>query len=158
VGIGSGPVTVTNPSSEALPVSLVSTSPGTLTVSSSTESIAGRSSTQGSGRNTGQLYDFELPPGESTFTVVRGADVNFVANGDTPLEMVVYPLNAGESQTTLLIAVIAILGSLYFLSRMNDHRWISAARRQKAVDMAAAQQTERENFNRIYGRAGSGKS
>ena len=158
VGIGSGPVTVTNPSDELISVSLVSTSPGTITVSSQAEGVAGRSTTQGSGRNTGQLYAFELPPGETTFTVTRGTDVNFVANVDMPLEIVVYPLTTGDSQTTLLVAVIAIVGSLYFLSRMNGHRWMSAARRQKAVDLVATQQAERDNFKRIYGRAGSGKS
>jgi hypothetical protein len=158
IAVGSGPITVINPSEAAVSVSLVSTSPGTITVASRTEGVAGRSATQGSGRNTGQLYEFELPPGESTFTVTRGANVNLVAMTDTGLQITVQPLDGSGSQTTLLVSVIAILASLFYLSRLNGHRWISAARRQKAVDQAAAQATERENFKRIYGRVGSNKS
>lgn len=152
VGVGSGPITVTNPSDAALPVQLVGTSPGTFSVSSSVEGIAGRSTTQGTGRNATQLFEFELPPGSSEFTVVRGAGVNFVARASTPLEVVVQPLNAADSRTTLIVAVIAILGSLFVLSSANGHRWISASRRQQALDRTAAQETEQQTFKRIFGR------
>ena len=157
-GVGSGPVTVTNPSDVALLVQLVGTRPGTFTVSSSIVGVSGRSTTQGTGRNATQLFEFELPPGNSEFTVVRGADVNFVASANAPLEVIVQPLNAEDSRNTLIVAVIAILGSLFVLSSANGHRWISAARRQQALDRAAAQETEQQTFKRITGRITSSKS
>jgi hypothetical protein len=154
-GVGSGPVTVTNPSDTALPVRLVSTGPGTFTVSSSIPSVTGRSTREGNGRNATQFFDFVLPTGISEFSVVRGANINFVANTDMRLEAVVEPLNAEDSRTTLIVAVIAILGSLFYLSRANGHRWISASRRQQALDQAAAQATERKIFKRMAGRVTS---
>jgi hypothetical protein len=157
-GLGSGSITVTNPSDEALPAQLVSTSPGTFIVSSSITSVSGRSTRVGSGRNATQLFEFELPTGVSEFSVLRGADINFVASGDTPLEAAVQPLNAEDSRTTLIVAVIAILGSLFYLSHANGHRWISASRRQQALDKAAAQATERQTFKRMFGRITSDKS
>jgi hypothetical protein len=157
-GIGSGPVTVTNPSDAALPVQLVSTSPGMFTVSSGITSISGKSTRQGNGRNATQLFDFVLPVGVSEFSVVRGADINFFANTDTRLEAVVQPLNAEDSRTTLIVAVIAILGSLFYLSHANGHRWISPSRRQHASDRAAAQETEQQTFKRMFGRLTSDKS
>jgi hypothetical protein len=157
VGIGSGPVTVTNPTDEALPVSLVSTKPGTFIILSNASGVEGRSTTQSSGRNASQRYEFALPPGVSEFTVSRGIDVSFVATSEAALELVVQPLNSDDARNTLIIMVILIAGSFYYLSHSNGHRLMSAARRQKAVDQAAAQQAERENFKRIYGRAGSGK-
>jgi hypothetical protein len=157
-GVGSGPITVTNPSDSALLASLVSTRSGTFIVKSSIEGISGRSTTQGSGRNLTQLFEFMLPSGVSEFTVSRSGDVNFVASTDISLEAIVQPLNTEEAQSTLFVAAIAILGSLFYLSRSNGHRWISASRRKKASDQAAAQETERQNFKRIYEHATSDKS
>lgn len=154
-GIGSGPVTVTNPSELSIPVQLVSTRPRTFTVSSSIESVSGRSTTQSSGRNATQLFEFVLPPGVNEFSVLRGEAVNFVSSTDTPLEATVQPLNAADARTTLLVAVIAILGSLFYLSSANDHRWISASRRRKASERAAAQEVERQTFKRMAGRISS---
>lgn len=115
-GVGSGPITVTNSSDEALPVQLVSTSPGTFTVSSGIASISGKSTREGNGRNATQFFDFVLPTGVSEFSVLRGADVNFVASANAPLEAVVQPLNAEEAKTTLIVAATAIFGSLFYLS------------------------------------------
>ena len=148
-GIGSGPVTVTNPSELSIPVQLVGTRPGTFTVSSSIESVSGRSTTQGSGRNATQLFEFALPPGVNEFSVLRGEAVSFIASTDTRLEAIVQPLNAENARTTLIVGVIAILGSLFYLSSANGHRWISASRRQKASARAAAQEIERATFKRM---------
>jgi hypothetical protein len=158
-GVGSGPITLTNPSDSALPAKLVSTRPGTFIVKSSIESVSGRSTTQqGSGRNNiTQAFEFMLPSGVSEFTVTGSGDVNFVASTDTRLEATVQPLSAGDSRSTFLVAVIVILGSLFYLSHSNGHRWISASRRKKARDQAAAQETERQNFKRIYEHATSDK-
>jgi hypothetical protein len=157
-GVGSGPVTVTNPSDSAFPVQLIGTRRGTFTVRSSIGGVSGRSTSQGSGSTTTQLFEFVLPSGVSEFTVMRSEDVDFVTNTEIPLEVAVQPLNAEDSRTTLIVAVIAILGSLFYLSRSNGHRWISAARRKEALAQAAAQESERQNFKRIYGHAPSDKS
>ena len=157
-GVGGGPVTVTNPSDATLPVRLVGARPGTFTVSSNIEGVAGRSASQGSGRTATQLFEFGLPPGISEFTVARSEDVNFVANAVMPLEAAVQPLNAENSRTTIIVAVMAILGSLFYLSRANGHRWISASRRQKALDQAVTEEAEQQNFDRIFERTNSEKS
>ena len=157
-GVGSGPVTVTNLSDATMQVKLVGARPATFSVTSSIEGVAGRSTTQGSGRNATQLFEFALPPGVSEFTVIRSADVSFVSSGDTRLEASVQPLSAQDSQTTLLVAVIAIIASLFYLSSTNDHRWISASRRKKASDQAAAKEVESQTFKRMFGRLTSNKS
>lgn len=157
-GVGSGPFTVTNPSDEALVAQLLGSGPGTFTVSSTNDQVSGKSTRQGSGRNTTQLFEFELPPGISELTVTRGTGITFVANVDTPLEVTVQALNADDSLTTLVVAAIAILGSLFYLSRSNDHRWMSASRRRRAFDQAIAQETEQQTFERIAGRITPNKS
>ncbi|MBZ0296213.1 MAG: hypothetical protein K8L99_26880 [Anaerolineae bacterium] len=157
VGVGNGLVTVTNPSDEAIPVQLVGERAGTFTVSSSIEGVSGRSVTQGNGRNATQLLEFALPPGASQFTVVRGADIHFVTIADTPLEVAVQPLNAEDTRNTLLIAGIVILGSLFYLSSLNGHRWISPSRRKKALDQAAMKENEQQNFKRMFGNVTSEK-
>ena len=157
-GVGSGPVTVTNLSDAPLPVKLIGARPATFSVTSGIEGVTGRSISQGNGRNATQLFEFALPPGVSEFTVIRSADVSFVASGDTRLEAAVQPLNAQDSQTTLLVAVIAIIASLFYLSSVNGHRWISASRRRKASDQAAAKETENQTFKRMFGRVTSDKS
>ena len=128
-GIGSGPVSVTNSSDAAVPVQLVGTGTRSFSVSSPTEGVSGSSSREGSGRTTSQLYEFELPPGISVFTVTRGSGMNFVASTNTPLEASVQPLNSGDSKTTIIVAVIVLLGTLFYLSRTTGHRWISHFRR-----------------------------
>jgi hypothetical protein len=153
-GIGSGPVTVTNPSEEALPVQLVGSGTRTFSVSSTVEDVSGRSARVG----TTQVFEFALPPGLSEFTVVSGSEVNFVSSADTRLEATVQPLKTADSQTTLIAAVVVILGALFYISRTNGHRWISASRRKSAVDLAAAQEIEKQTFDRIImGRGSSNK-
>lgn len=130
--VGSGPVTMMNPSDAALPVQLTGTGTRSFSVTSATQGVSGSSTRQGSGRNTTQLFEFDLPPGVSEFTVTRGSEVMFAGSADTPLEATVQPLNAANSQTTLIVTVIVILGALFYLSRATEHRWISRLRRADA--------------------------
>jgi hypothetical protein len=129
-GVGNSPVTVTNPSEGSLAVQLVGAQSGTFTVASTIEGVSGRSTRVGSGRSITQLFEFALPPGVSEITVIRGADVNFVANSDTRLEALVQPLNAEGSSTTLIIVGIVILGTLFYMSRATGHHWINRFRRE----------------------------
>ena len=130
--VGSGPVTVTNPSDQAIPVQLVGTGTRSFAVSSSIDGVAGSSTREGSGRNTTQLFEFELPPGVSEINVVRGTAVNFVASADTSLAASVQPVNAEEAKSTLILAAIVIMGALFYISRATGHRWINLIRREKA--------------------------
>lgn len=131
VAVGSGPVTITNPSAEAFPVKLVGTGTRSFSVSSASSSVSGSSTRQGSGRATTQLFEFDLPAGITELMIVaRGtANVSFVADTASRLGVTVQPLTAGDAQTTLIIAAIAILGSLFYISRATGHRWISRFRR-----------------------------
>lgn len=76
---GTGTVMMTNPSSESIPVRLSSASNRFFSVSSTIDGVP-RSSTRGAGAS---LIEFELPPGVSEFTIVRGSGVNFIADTDT---------------------------------------------------------------------------
>lgn len=154
-GIGKGVVKITNPSDTPLPVQLVSDHANTYAVSTNIEGVSGRSIVQRNGNTSTQIFDFTLPPGTSEITVARGNDVRFVSNSDTSLKAIVQPLSASDARTTLIAVIIVVLGALFYLSSTNDHRWISASRRRKAVEQAAEQEAERKNFNRMYGRDSS---
>lgn len=148
--VGSGLIKVTNPSDSPVPVALASSNPGTFSVFSDTEGIAGRSSSQGSGRSANQLYEFTVPPGESEFTVVRGSDIRFVSNTETSLDIDIQPLNPTDTRNRLLIAGLIVAVTLFYLSYANGHRWMSAARRQKARDKETAMEEESQNFQRMF--------
>lgn len=150
-GIGSGTVTLTNPSDEAVPVQLVGTGTRAFTVSSTIEGVSGSSTRQGTGRNITQLFEFALPPGVSEFTVVRGANVNFATNTETTLEATVQSLDENTSRNTIIAAAGIILMALFYISHINGHRWISASRRKAAADRAASQLAERAAFKRMLG-------
>ncbi len=135
--IGSGPVTVTNPSDEAIPVQLVGTGTRSFSVTTTLEGVSDASTREGTGRNTTQLLAFALPPGASEFTVARGANVNFVADTDTNLAATVQPQSESMARTTVIVAAVVILGALFYISRMNRHRWIGPMRRREAAQSLA---------------------
>jgi hypothetical protein len=150
-GVGSGPITVMNPATEPVPVQLVGTGTRSFTISSTIDGVTGSSTREGTGRNTTQLFEFALPPGVSEFTIARGTNVNLVANTETNLEATVQPVSTSESRTTIIAAVVVILGSLFYISSMTGHRWISASRRKEASDRSASQLAERLAFKRMLG-------
>jgi hypothetical protein len=132
VGVGSGPVTVTNASSAPILVQLVSAGSRTFNVASETEGLAGTSARQGTGGTSSQLYEFTLPTGVTVFNVTRGTNVSFVASDSNPLEVAVQPTSDNERRTTVIVTIIVILASLYFISWATQHRWL-AMLRGKAV-------------------------
>jgi hypothetical protein len=150
-GVGSGLVTLTNPSSESIPVQLVGTGTRSFSVSSAEEGISGSSTRQGAGRNTTQLFEFQVPPGVSEFTVARGTNVSLVADTATNLEATVQPSTASEARTTIIVAAFVVLGALFYISHLNGHRWISASRRKVALDRSASQLAEQLAFRRMVG-------
>ena len=153
-GVGSGPVTVTNPSDQAIPVQLVGTGTRSFAVSSSIDGVAGSSTREGSGRNTTQLFEFELPPGVSEINVVRGTAVNFVASADTSFAASVQPVNAEEAKSTLILAAIVIIGALFYSSKATSHRWVNLIRREKAAVQAVQPAVVEATGNPNMGRDG----
>jgi hypothetical protein len=137
--VGTGMVTVNNPSDAPAAVQLVGKGARAFNVLSTMGSIAGSSTKQGTGGATSQLYEYASPPGISDFSVVRGSDVSFVSQSDTRLEATVQPLTADETRTTLIVAAVVILSSLFYISRSNDHRLIKALfRREVPVPVVVA--------------------
>ena len=126
--VGSGTVTIDNPSSEAIPVQLNGAGSRSYTVSSTIDEVSGRSTREGSGRNATQLFAFELPSGSSAFTIERGTAVTFTADTEMRLTATVRPLSAGTTRNTLLTLIVAVAGSLYYISSTMQHRWIAGLR------------------------------
>jgi hypothetical protein len=116
-GVGSGPVTVTNSTDAPVPAQFTSTGTRPFSVTSAS-----------------QLFAFDVPPGVTELLVVsRGTAVNFVADTDTRLDVVVQPLMPSEAQTTLIAAAVVALGALFFVSRATGHSWIKRFRPAKVV-------------------------
>ncbi len=131
VEVGSGSVSVTNPSDQPVTVQVFGTGSRPFTISSTTEGIAGSSTRQGTGSTATNFLEFVLPPGTSEFMVARGANVKLVANTPTRLQVTVNPLTADTSRTTLIIAGVVVLGSLFYVSKVTGHSWTHFLRRQK---------------------------
>jgi hypothetical protein len=100
--IGNGVGTVTNPIYASIPVHLVWSKSHSFIVASATEGITGPSTRPENGSNVTNLFEFELPPGISEFTIARGVDVKFAANTATRLQAMVNPLNADSSPTIIV--------------------------------------------------------
>jgi hypothetical protein len=133
VGIGSGPMTVTNSTDTSTPVQFVSTGSRPFSVSSTSAGALGSSTRQGSGRTTTQMFEFELPPGITEFMIVaRGSAVSFVADTLSSLDVTVQPLIENDARTTMIVATIVILGTLFYVSSTTGHRWIRRFRVEKA--------------------------
>jgi hypothetical protein len=136
--IGNGSVTLTNPSAGSVPSQLLSTGSRTFSVSSNIEGVSDSSTRQQSGSTITQLFEFALPPGVSVLTVSHGTPVNFAATSDTRLQSSVDPLSNTESNTTMAVAVIVLLGGLFYISRSTGHRWIRLLIRKQTVEAVAA--------------------
>jgi len=119
--VGSGTVTMTNPSNDPVPAQLMSPSTRSFTVSSEIEDMPRSSIRSGTTPNIISLLEFELPSGESAFTLTRGSDVSFVANTDTPLEAT---LQAANYSTKIQALGVFMLVALFYISHTTEHRWI----------------------------------
>jgi hypothetical protein len=133
-GVGSGPVTITNSTDASVPVQLVSTGTRTFTVSSTADGVLGTSERQGSGRTITQLFAFDLPPGITELLVgAHTSAVSFVTGAAPRLDASVQPLAASDAKTTTIVAGVVILGTLFYISKATDHRWLKLIRRKQAT-------------------------
>ena len=137
IDVGAGAVTVTN--SSELPVSVQLVSPGTrsFAVASTIDGTSGSSTTLGSGSSATQVFEFTQPFGVTQFTVTRGTNVSFVTSATTNLEVSVQPLTETDYRMTIIVALVVILGVLFYISKTTDHRWIPILGRKVASDRVA---------------------
>ncbi|MBK8020041.1 MAG: hypothetical protein IPK19_01135 [Chloroflexi bacterium] len=131
IGVGSGPVRVTNLSAESVPAQLVGAGTSSFRVSSTTSETSNVSTRQGSGRISTHLFELVLPSGVSEFAVARGANVNLILNSDTNLAVTVQPLGQNEPRGILVAAGVVILVALFYLSSATGHRWIGILRSKR---------------------------
>ena len=127
--IGSGAVTVTNPTDSTVPVLLTGTGSGSFSIVNTTMDITGSSIREGNGNRATQSYEFALPVGESEFSIARGKDITFIASANQSLDATVQPLNAQETQSTLIMIVVVVAGALFYISRTTDHAWLKRLRK-----------------------------
>lgn len=148
--IGRATVTVTNPSNESIPVQLVAPSNRSFSVSSTIADVPRTSVRAGETPNIIHVIEFELPPGESEFTVTRGSDVSFVADTTTRLEATVQATGTG-TKTKLLAAFLA--AALFYMSFTTKHRWLYTllGRQPESKLHAEPYAGERDTEIRSYG-------
>lgn len=155
--VGSGPVKVNNMGDSPVPVQLVSSGTRSFTVTSTIEGVSGNSVRQGTGAATTQLFEILAPAGVNTLTVTRGSGVNFTAQSDTSLDVMVQPLPESDTRMTLIIAAVVVIGSLFYASKTTDHRWLPmlrtrmVANRTPIVPVAASASAGQGPEMRAYG-------
>jgi hypothetical protein len=147
-----GPVTITNPSDDAIPVQLVGSGARNFAVSSSIDGVTGNSTRDGSGSSATQTFLFDLPPGESQFSIERGNGVQFVAATDTVLEAVSSPMTSDQMRTTLIIAAVVVLAALFYMSSATNHQWLNTIRgKPQFVPVPVAANDGHGRASRSYG-------
>jgi hypothetical protein len=119
--VGSGMVTMTNPSTNPIPVKLANTSIRSFSVSTTIDDVPSISVRDGERPNVINLIEFELPPGVSEFTITRGSEVSFIADTTTNLEATV---QAANISTKIQLLAVFLLGALFYMSYTTEHRWI----------------------------------
>jgi hypothetical protein len=127
---GAGPVTVTNPSDEAVAAQLVGKGSRAFVVTSNIEGTSGESVKVGTGAASTQTFEMSVPPGTSEFSVERGTELNFTASTPTIMSAAVQSSNASAAQTTKIAALVIIAGLLFYASNAIGHRWIGMLRRK----------------------------
>lgn len=126
--VGSGNVVVTNPGAEPIPVEMRAGARSTFRVESAELGLQESSKREGSGRDVARVVRFELPPGQAKIDVTRGSGVHFVSGSDQRIDAVVTPKDAGSDRNIVLFAGLIILGALYYISNLVEHRWIGMLR------------------------------
>jgi hypothetical protein len=124
VDLGSGVVTVNNPTSEPVPAQLVGRGTRTFSITNASEGLAGTPERVGTGTTSTFVLDMMLLPGTNTFTVVRGAEVQLLTTAPTELTTTVQPISNDEIRTINIFAGVVILGALYLISSAFGHAWM----------------------------------
>lgn len=123
-----GIITITNLSDDPAAAQFTSSGSRTFRVSSTIDEVTGSSTRVGTGSTQIHLFEFELPPGTSQFTVSGGTDVRFVADTATELQATVNPMSSESRRTTLIAAAVVVFGALFYASNVTRHQWIRSLR------------------------------
>lgn len=127
--VGSGSVVVTNRGQEPAPVEMRAEGrASTFRIESTDLDLRETSKREGTGRDIYHAVSFELPPGTAQINVTRGSNVQFISNGSQRIDAVVTPMDASGVRWILIVAGLVILGALYYISRIFEHRWIGTLR------------------------------
>ena len=110
--VGNGSVIVNNRGQEAIPVEMRTTGRlATFRVESNEINLKETSKRKTIGGSVYQVVAFELPPGQTTINVVRGANVIFVSSSSQRIDAVVTPMNASSTRSTVIFSGAVIFGS-----------------------------------------------
>jgi len=123
--VGSGSVVVNNQGQQPIPVEMRSEGrSSSFHIQSAELGLRETSKRQSIGRNTYHAVSFELPPGQAQISVTRGSNLYFVSGSAQRIDAIVTPMSAGSARTTLIVAGLIILGAIYYISNILEHRWI----------------------------------
>lgn len=127
--VGKGAIVVTNTGSEAIPIEMrTEERAASFRVVSAEIGLSESATRQGSGRTAYYTVSFELPPSQTTLYVTRGNNVYLISRSDTRIEATVTPMSASATRNVVMAAVAALALGLYYISRVTEHRWVSALR------------------------------
>jgi hypothetical protein len=128
--MGGGDTVINNPSENPVAAQLTTRGSGrNFIVASDALDTTISSSREGTGANTVNSAEIELPPGSTDLRLTRGSNVSVTITGETNVEATVSPVSSSGARTILVIVIILIVGSLYFISSAFDHRWLDRFRR-----------------------------
>jgi len=127
--VGGGHVVIRNTGDDAIPIEMRAESRTTIfRVASAELGLAESARRVGSGRDAYYAVKFDLPPGQARIDVTRGNGIQLITRSDTPVEATITPLAANTIRWILGLTAVAIVGSLYYISKALDHSWLSALR------------------------------
>lgn len=106
------------------PVALDMTASSSFAVTSSDTELGGSGTREGSGRSAIYRHAVELPEGDTEFRVTRGSNITVALAGSGSVE--VTPMEGDAARSTIIVAIVIILGALFYLSRTLEHRWLKA--------------------------------
>lgn len=140
--IGAGHVVISNLGDEAMPIELRSGERSSIFRVASTElGLQATAARQGTGRDSYYALFFDLPPGQARIDVTRGNDIQMIARGDTRVEALVSPTAPNTVRWTLILSGALIAGSLYYISKWTNHRWLTALRNKLTRQPQQVEQT-----------------
>lgn len=138
LNMGSGPVTIHNPSETAAAAVFSTTGTrGAFTIGGSVLDAPVASTRTGSGRTQANIVELELPQGTSEVFVARGSGVSLTLTGEAPLEVTVKPVSDSEARTTYIAAALISIAALVFVSFTTNHAWLKRLRGKKSTDATA---------------------
>ena len=127
--VGGGHVVIRNTGDEAIPIEMRAEGRTTIfRVASAELGLSESARRVGSGRDAYYAVKFDLPPGQARIDVTRGNGVQLITRSETQIEAKITPLAANTIRWILGLTAVAILGSLYYISKAVDHSWVGALR------------------------------